>query len=208
MSDEELKEEQDPEKDDQEETSDGVEDLHTEWIGEEEWVEDEDDAELAEEEEVPPFIDNGDGTISDTHHQLMWTKTDSFTEFGYGITWFEAQDYCETVNDKKYAGFDDWRLCSTEEAKAMFSFAKSNTDKDGAEVHIDPLFEPGGGHNTWTYVEKPDYHQYAEKFSYVTGTEVWEHKDNEYSHVRLVRDTSEREEWEPEWRKDSRKFQR
>ena len=208
MSDEELKEEQDPEKDDQEETSDGDEDLHTEWIGEEEWVEDEDDAELAEEEEVPPFIDNGDGTISDTHHQLMWTKTDSFTEFGYGITWFEAQDYCEAVNDKKYAGFDDWRLCSTEEAKAMFSFAKSNTDKDGAEVHIDPLFEPGGGHNTWTYVEKPDYHQYAEKFSYVTGTEVWEHKDNEYSHVRLVRDTSEREEWEPEWRKDSRKFQR
>ena len=208
MSDEELKEEQDPEKDDQEETSDGDEDLHTEWIGEEEWVEDEDDAELAEEEEVPPFIDNGDGTISDTHHQLMWTKTDSFTEFGYGITWFEAQDYCETVNDKKYAGFDDWRLCSTEEAKAMFSFAKSNTDKDGAEVHIDPLFEPGGGHNTWTYVEKPDYHQYAEKFSYVTGTEVWEHKDNEYSHVRLVRDTSEREDWEPEWRKDSRKFQR
>ena len=208
MSDEELKEEQDPEKDDQEETSDGDEDLHTEWIGEEEWVEDEDDAELAEEEEVPPFIDNGDGTISDTHNQLMWTKTDSFTEFGYGITWFEAQDYCETVNDKKYAGFDDWRLCSTEEAKAMFSFAKSNTDKDGAEVHIDPLFEPGGGHNTWTYVEKPDYHQYAEKFSYVTGTEVWEHKDNEYSHVRLVRDTSEREEWEPEWRKDSRKFQR
>ncbi len=208
MSDEELKEEQDPEKDDQEETSDGDEDLHTEWIGEEEWVEDEDDAELAEEEEVPPFIDNGDGTISDTHHQLMWTKTDSFTEFGYGINWFEAQDYCEAVNDKKYAGFDDWRLCSTEEAKAMFSFAKSNTDKDGAEVHIDPLFEPGGGHNTWTYVEKPDYHQYAEKFSYVTGTEVWEHKDNEYSHVRLVRDTSEREDWEPEWRKDSRKFQR
>ena len=208
MSDEELKEEQDPEKDGQEEISDGDEDLHTEWIGEEEWTEDEDDAELAEEEEVPPFIDNGDGTISDTHHQLMWTKTDSFTEFGYGITWFEAQDYCEAVNDKKYAGFDDWRLCSTEEAKAMFSFAKSNTDKDGAEVHIDPLFEPGGGHNTWTYVEKPDYHQYAEKFSYVTGTEVWEHKDNEYSHVRLVRDTSKREEWEPEWRKDSRKFQR
>ena len=208
MSDEELKEEQDPEKDDQEETSDGDEDLHTEWIGEEEWVEDEDDAELAEEEEIPPFIDNGDGTISDTHNQLMWTKTDSFTEFGYGITWFEAQDYCETVNEKKYAGFDDWRLCSTEEAKAMFSFTKSNTDKDGAEIHIDSLFEPGGGHNTWTYVEKPDYHQYAEKFSYVTGTEVWEHKDNEYSHVRLVRDTSEREEWEPEWRKDSRKFQR
>ena len=46
--------------------------------------------------------------------------------------------------------------------KAMFSFTKSNTDKDGAEIHIDDLFVEGGGHNTWTYVEKPDYHQYAE----------------------------------------------
>ena len=138
----------------------------------------------------------------------MWAKSDSFAEFKYGINWFEAQDYCESLNEKAFAGYDDWRLCSTEEAKTMFSFTKSSVDKDGSEIHIDEVFAPEGGHNTWTYVEKPDYHQYAEKFSYVTGTEVWEHKDNEYSHVRLVRDTSEREEWEPEWRKDSRKFQR
>jgi hypothetical protein len=90
----------------------------------------------------------------------------------------------------------------------MFSFTKSSVDKDGSEIHIDEVFAPEGGHNTWTYVEKPDYHQYAEKFSYVTGNEVWEHKDNEYSHVRLVRDASEREDYEPEWRKNTKKFQR
>ena len=90
----------------------------------------------------------------------------------------------------------------------MFSFTKSNLDKDGAEIHIDDVFEEGGGHNTWTYLEKPDYDQYAEKFSYVTGNEMWEHKDNEYTHVRLVRDAGEHEDYEPEWRKDTRKFQR
>jgi hypothetical protein len=90
----------------------------------------------------------------------------------------------------------------------MFSFIKSNTDKDGAEIHVDELFTEGGGHNTWTYVEKPDYHQYAEKFSYITGNEMWEHKDNEYSHARVVRDAGDREDYEPEWRKDTKKFER
>lgn len=207
MSDEEVKKEQDPEENTKNVEPAGDEDLNTEWAGEEEW-DGEEDEDVVVKEEVPTFIDNGDGTISDTRKQLMWAKVDSFAEFGYGITWFEAQDYCEAMNEKKYAGFDDWRLCSTDEAKSMFSFVKSNVDKDDAEIHIDEVFESGGGHNTWTYEEKPDYHQYAEKFSYVTGNEVWENKDSEYSHVRLVRDAEGREEWEPEWRKDSQKFQR
>ena len=138
----------------------------------------------------------------------MWAKSDSYAEFKYGINWFEAQDYCESLNEKEFAGFDDWRLCSTEEAQSMFSFTKRNTDKDGAEIHIDELFVEEGGHNTWTYVEKPDYPQYAELFSYITGNEMWQHKDNEYSHVRLVRDAGEHEDYEPEWRKDTKKFER
>ena len=151
---------------------------------------------LTEEEEVPSFVDNGDGTVSDTRNKLMWAQSDSYAEFKYGINWFEAQDYCESANEKQLAGYDDWRLCSTEEAKMMFSFSKRNTDKDGAEIHIDDIFEEGGGHNTWTYLEKPDYHQYAELFSYVTGNEMWQHKDNEYSHVRLVRDAGEHEDYD------------
>ena len=176
-----------------------------EWIGEEDWGEEEDDEEVLEEV-LPNYIDNGDGTISDPRNKLMWAKSDSYAEFGYGITWYEAQDFCETVNEKKLAGYDDWRLCGFDEAKTLFSFSKSNRDKDGAEIHVDPMFESGGGHNTWTYDEKPDYHQYAQKFSYITGNDTWEHKDNEYSHVRLVRD-ERKEEWEPEWREGSKKFE-
>ena len=179
----------------------------TEWIGGEEWGDEEEEDVALAEEELPNFVDNGDGTISDTHSNLMWKKDDSYKEFGYGITWFEAHDYCEMLNDKKFAGYDDWRLPGIEESKSLFSFVQSNSDKDGAEIHISDLFENGGGHNTWTYEEKPDYQQYAQKFSFVTGNDIWEHKDNEYSHCRVTRDVVQ-DEWEPEWRKDTKTFER
>jgi len=198
------------EKEEFEETSDPElldDEPETEWVGEEEWGDEEEENVALVEEEVPAFVDNGDGTITDTRANLMWKKDDSFKEFGYGINWFEAQDYCEILNEKKFAGYEDWRLPSGEEAKSFFSFTQSNTDKDGAETHISDLFEPGGGHNTWTYEEKPDYQQYAMKFSFITGNDMWEHKDNEYSHCRVTRELVQ-DDWEPEWRKETKTFER
>ena len=198
------------EKKEFEETSDPElldDEPETEWVGEEEWGDEEEENVALVEEEVPAFVDNGDGTISDTRANLMWKKDDSFKEYGYGINWFEAQDYSEILNEKKFAGYDDWRLPSGEEAKSAFSFTQSNTDKDGAETHISDLFEPGGGHNTWTYEEKPDYEQYAQKFSFITGNDMWEHKDNEYSHCRVTREVVQ-DDWEPEWRKETKTFER
>ena len=198
------------EKEEFEETSDPElldDEPETEWVGEEEWGDEEEENVALVEEEVPAFVDNGDGTISDTRANLMWKKDDSFKEYGYGINWFEAQDYSEILNEKKFAGYDDWRLPSGEEAKSAFSFTQSNTDKDGAETHISDLFEPGGGHNTWTYEEKPDYEQYAQKFNFITGNDMWEHKDNEYSHCRVTREVVQ-DDWEPEWRKETKTFER
>ena len=198
------------EKEEFEETSDPElldDETETEWVGEEEWGDEEEENVALVEEEVPAFVDNGDGTITDTRANLMWKKDDSFNEYGYGINWFEAQDYSEILNEKKFAGYEDWRLPSGEEAKSAFSFTQSNTDKDGAETHISDLFEPGGGHNTWTYEEKPDYQQYAMKFSFITGNDMWEHKDNEYSHCRVTRELVQ-DDWEPEWRKETKTFER
>ena len=198
------------EKEEFEETSDPElldDEPETEWVGEEEWGDEEEENVALVEEEVPAFVDNGDGTVTDTRANLMWKKDDSFKEFGYGINWFEAQDYCEILNEKKFAGHEDWRLPSGEEAKSAFSFTQSNTDKDGAETHISDLFEPGGGHNTWTYEEKPDYQQYAMKFNFITGNDMWEHKDNEYTHCRVTRELVQ-DDWEPEWRKETKTFER
>lgn len=197
-------------KEEFEETSDPEfidDETETEWVGEEEWGDEEEENVALVEEEVPAFVDNGDGTVTDTRANLMWKKDDSFKEFGYGINWFEAQDYCEILNEKKFAGYEDWRLPSGEEAKSAFSFTQSNTDKDGAETHISDLFEPGGGHNTWTYEEKPDYQQYAMKFNFITGNDMWEHKDNEYTHCRVTRELVQ-DDWEPEWRKETKTFER
>jgi hypothetical protein len=209
MGDENLADQEEDELDKIDQTVDGsAEDedhVVDEWEGDEGWGEEEDDEDALIVPDVPSYIDNENGTISDSRHSVMWAKSDSFEEFKYGINWYEAHDYCESLNEKKFAGFDDWRLPGFDEAKTLFSFDKSNYDKDDAEIHIDPMFESNGGHNTWTYEEKPDYHQYAMKFSYITGNEMWENKDNEYSHVRAVRDEI-KDDWEPEWRKDSKKF--
>ena len=69
----------------------------TEWVGEEEWGDEEEENVALVEEEVPNFVDNGDGTISATQSNLMWKKDDSFKEYGYGINWFEAQDYSDCL---------------------------------------------------------------------------------------------------------------
>ena len=41
------------------------------WVGEEEWGDEEEENVALVEEEVPNFVDNGDGTISDTQSNLM-----------------------------------------------------------------------------------------------------------------------------------------
>ena len=37
-----------------------------EWMGEEEWEDEEEEEDLEVVEEVPTFVDNGDGTVSDS----------------------------------------------------------------------------------------------------------------------------------------------
>ena len=69
------------EKEEFEETSDPElldDEPETEWVGEEEWEDEEEENVALVEEEVPTFVDNGDGTISDTRANLMWKKDDSF----------------------------------------------------------------------------------------------------------------------------------
>jgi hypothetical protein len=59
---------------------------------------------LAEER----FVDNGDGTITDTRRQIMWQKGDN----GKEVTFEEAQKYCKTL---RLGGYADWRLPNPEE---------------------------------------------------------------------------------------------
>jgi hypothetical protein len=56
------------------------------------------------------FVDNGDGTVTDTRRKIMWQKGDN----GKEVTFPEAQEYCKTL---RLGGHDDWRLPKPEEGE-------------------------------------------------------------------------------------------
>ncbi len=49
------------------------------------------------------FVDNGDGTVTDTRLKIMWQKGDN----GKEVTFEEAQQYCKNLQLGRHT---DWRL--------------------------------------------------------------------------------------------------
>lgn len=61
---------------------------------------------------------NGDGTITDTKHNLMWMDEDYVSVEGHTIpndSWQKAMEWCKKINREKYAGYSDWRVPSVKE---------------------------------------------------------------------------------------------
>ena len=54
------------------------------------------------------FVDNGDGTVTDTRRHLMWQQDDN----GEEVTFEGAQKYCRAL---RLGGYTDWRLPEPEE---------------------------------------------------------------------------------------------
>jgi len=57
---------------------------------------------------VSRFVDNGDGSITDTRTKLIWQKGDN----GKKVAFNEAQEYCRTL---KLGNHTDWRLPKQDE---------------------------------------------------------------------------------------------
>ncbi len=77
------------------------------------------------------FYNRGDGTIIDNTTGLMWQKDGS----KYAYSWNEISQYIKELNQKKYAGYSDWRLPTIEELATLFK-EKSQENK----LFIDPYF--------------------------------------------------------------------
>jgi hypothetical protein len=85
------------------------------------------------------FIDNGDGTITDTHFGLTWIKnphTDLPEEFKNTMPWQPAIDACKKLN---FAGHKDWRLPTVEELRSIVDYTRGAKDNEPA---IDIKFFP------------------------------------------------------------------
>ncbi|MBN1626886.1 MAG: DUF1566 domain-containing protein [Deltaproteobacteria bacterium] len=62
------------------------------------------------------FVDNKDGTITDTKTNLVWIKNGWKIDFFSAVNWQEAKRKCENF---KYGGYTDWRLPTVKEWKSL-----------------------------------------------------------------------------------------
>ncbi len=60
-----------------------------------------------------PFVDHGDGTITDMNSGLMWAKEPEYRGWGYT----RAANYCE---DLTLGGFTDWRLPTVKDFNSLY----------------------------------------------------------------------------------------
>jgi len=123
----------------------------------------------AESESSPNnrFIDNKDGTISDSKTGLMWTQNDSFLHSGHWINWPEAKAYINNLNKKGYANYFDWKLPTTRELKTLYDGKKVNSSQVGREmkIHIDPLFGKNGSGSLWSMNENGRHNAFGIVFN-------------------------------------------
>jgi len=70
--------------------------------------------------------------VFDYATKLMWQRTGSRNQ----ITFAEAEKYISALNDRRFAGYRDWRLPTIEEAMSLME----NEKKDGLYINSD-LFD-------------------------------------------------------------------
>lgn len=113
------------------------------------------------------YKDNGDGTVSDTENNLMWKQSDAFQDESQFHNWYQAEEYIRKLNTEKFAGYQDWRMPTLEEAEGLFDEEVSIRDRDRFDIFIDTAFSPGGASSSWTSTIKP--HNGAVIFYYRYG---------------------------------------
>ncbi len=100
------------------------------------------------------FANFADGTTLDRETGLLWMTRDYWQVNAKWVNWYTANEYVQRMNNKNFAGYQDWRLPTPEEAGTLYDRRKRNEDKDGDKIFIDPMFPKGAGWSTWTSEEK------------------------------------------------------
>ncbi len=91
------------------------------------------------------FVDNSDETVSDRKTGLMWKKTDTMIDLKKWVNYQDSVDYVRELKEKRFAGYDDWRLPTKDEMYSLYDETLSQKDKFGKIIHISNQFASGGG---------------------------------------------------------------
>jgi len=96
------------------------------------------------------FKEGEKGIIIELSKGLVWMKYDTYQLSNKWMSWIQVRDYAEELNKKKYAGYSNWRMPSTLEAKSLYDKKHSNKDHMGQEVPVDEIFSAGFCFLCWT----------------------------------------------------------
>ncbi|PIQ96825.1 MAG: hypothetical protein COV67_07445 [Nitrospinae bacterium CG11_big_fil_rev_8_21_14_0_20_56_8] len=107
-----------------------------------------------EEEFEDRFIDNGDETLTDSRYNLMWMKEDLYLMKGKWCNWKGANKFVSQINEQKFAGFEDWRLPTSQECRNLYDHECKNADFNDDIVHLDLKFPEGCGFTYWCAEDK------------------------------------------------------
>ena len=77
------------------------------------------------------FIDNGDGSVTDAETDLVWQKEAAPER----VTWLEARQYVQQLNEAGFGGRNDWRLPNNEELLSLML-----TRENSKRLFLDPIF--------------------------------------------------------------------
>jgi hypothetical protein len=131
------------------------------------------------------FIDNDNGSITDSFTGLMWQEGYAYRETGNYISWYDANSYVEKLNQKKFGEFCDWRLPSKLEIQSIYEISHPFQSRGKTFfLHIDPVFEFSYGSCFWTNRTRLSA---ALGFEFDTGDTHWYPQGSMSGTVRAVR---------------------
>ena len=131
------------------------------------------------------YIDNENGTISDSISGLMWQENYSYVETGNYISWYDAEKYVAKLNESKLGNHDDWRLPDKLEIQSIYEFSHQFESRGRTyTLHIDPIVEFSYGSCFWTCKARLSA---ALGFEFDAGDMHWYPKASESGCVRAVR---------------------
>ncbi|MBI5232965.1 MAG: DUF1566 domain-containing protein [Deltaproteobacteria bacterium] len=92
-------------------------------------------------------------TVLDTETNLAWAAD---TDIGRKMSWYDAGKHIKQMNDRKYAGYGDWRMPTKEELEKLADYAKNK----GIKKDIFKAFNEAGFRNVksdmyWSSASSP-----------------------------------------------------
>ena len=104
------------------------------------------------------FMDNGNGTITDTKTGLMWAASDN----NIPISWPNGVEYCKNLQTGGYA---DWRMPTLAELQSIYNPNKKNQNGYHITSRIFTTAESCWASDTEGYK--------AARFNFTYGEEYW-----------------------------------